>query len=64
MLASTTTLLVDTKEFITGKVIGCKADGSTTSFKLDVVKTVSEDEGVKGIDEPKNRVIDEFEHPL
>jgi hypothetical protein len=31
ILASTTTLLVDTREFITGRVIGCNADVSTFS---------------------------------
>ena len=31
ILASTTTLLVDTREFITGRVIGCSADVSTLS---------------------------------
>ena len=54
MLASTTTLLVETKEFMTGSVMGCNAEGSTMlqsplSLILAVAadKTASED-GVKG----------------
>ena len=57
MLASTTTLFVDTNEFITGKVMGCNAEGSTFSelslTKLVVDNTVSEDVGVKGKEEPE-----------
>ena len=40
MLASTTTLLVDTKEFITGRVIGCNAEGSTAEKMTQVHCTI------------------------
>ena len=54
MLGSTTTLLVDTNEFMTGSVIGCNAEGSIfSSFKLVVDNTVSDEVGVKGNDEPE-----------
>ena len=59
MLASTTTLLVDTREFITGRVIGCSADGSTfrgitllSSLRL----VVGNDDGGTGSDDDDDGV--------